>query len=173
MHFGQCGLSLSPGRTGSAMCCCTGVGSGNFPALASKRGKIVKKFALILAASGLFLAPQMASAQDTQERVVTVMHAAPGKYYELVQWLAQTDRIRAEAKLAPRQIYRHRNGANWDFLVIEPPLVADEDDRMEAAAKKLEIKPDPGAFRRIVMDHEDTVVGGPTTGTAILESMQQ
>ncbi len=133
----------------------------------------MKKFALILAASGLFLTPQVAMAQDSGERVVTTMHAAPGKYYELVQWLAQVDKIRAEAKLAPREIYRHHNGANWDFLVIEPPLVANEDDLMEAAAKKLEIKPDPGAFRRIVMDHEDTVVGGPTTATAILAGMQQ
>ena len=133
----------------------------------------MKKLSLILAASSLFLMPHVAVAQDAPQRVVTVMHAAPGKYLELVEWLAQTDRIRTEAKLAPREIYRHRNGANWDFLVIEPPLVTNEDELMDAAAKKLNIKADPGAFRRIVMDHEDTAVGGPTTGTAILAEMQR
>lgn len=131
------------------------------------------KFALALMMGSMLLTPQTAIAQDTTERVVTVMHAAPGKYRELVDFLVETDRIRAEASLAPRQIYRHRNGANWDFLVIEPPLVADEDDRMEAAAKKLGIKPNPGTFRNLVMDHEDTTVGGPTTAAAILAEMNQ
>ena len=133
----------------------------------------MKKFALALAVGSMMLTPQIAAAQDSTERVVTVMHAAPGKYLGLVNWLVEVDRIRAEAGLAPRQIYRHHNGANWDFLVIEPPLVADEDDRMEAAAKKLGIKPNPGAFRNLVMDHEDTVVGGPTTAAAILADMNQ
>lgn len=133
----------------------------------------MKKIVLALAMSTMMLAPQVAAAQDASERVVTVMHAAPGKYMDLVKFLVEVDTVRAEANLEPRQIYRHHNGANWDFLVIEPPLVADEDDRYEAAAKKLGIKPMPGAFRMLVMDHEDTVVGGPTTAAAIMADMTQ
>ncbi len=133
----------------------------------------MKKIALALLASSMMLAPQIASAQDSTERVVTVMHAAPGKYLELVQWLAEIDQVRAEAGLAAREIYRHHNGANWDFLIIEPPLVADEDAKMGAAWKKLAIKPRPGAFRTLVMDHEDTIVGGPSTAAEILKEMGQ
>ncbi len=117
------------------------------------------------------LAPQVTAAQDASERVVTVMHAAPGKYMDLVKFLVEVDIIRAEAKLEPRQIYRHHNGATWDFLVIELPLVANKEDWYRAAAKKLGIKPMPGEFRMLVIDHEDTVVGGPTTAAAILAEM--
>lgn len=133
----------------------------------------MKKIVMALMLGSMMMTPQMATAQDAPERVVTVMHAAPGKYLDLVKFLVEVDTIRAEAKLEPRQIYRHHNGANWDFLIVEPPVVADEDDRMEAATKKLGIKPTPGAFRNLVMDHEDTVVGGPTTGAAILADMSQ
>jgi hypothetical protein len=122
-----------------------------------------------LALSSLLLVPQVALAQETEERVVTLVHAAPGKYRDVVQWLVDNDRIRAEAGLEPRQIYRHRNGGNWDFLVIEPPLVADEDAKFEAAAKKLGIT--LAQFRDIVMDHEDTVVGGPTTGARVMAEL--
>ena len=122
-----------------------------------------------LTLSSLLLVPQVALAQETEERVVTLVHAAPGKYRDVVQWLVDNDRIRAEAGLEPRQIYRHRNGGNWDFLVIEPPLVADEDAKFEAAAKKLGIT--LAQFRDIVMDHEDTVVGGPTTGARVMAEL--
>ena len=122
-----------------------------------------------LVLSSLLLVPQVALAQETEERVVTLVHAAPGKYRDVVQWLVDNDRIRAEAGLEPRQIYRHRNGGNWDFLVIEPPLVADEDAKFEAAAKKLGIT--LAQFRDIVMDHEDTVVGGPTTGARVMAEL--
>ena len=133
----------------------------------------MKTIILALALGGMALTPQMAAAQEVPETVVTAMHAAPGKYRAVVEWMAQIDAIRAEAKLAPRQIYRHRNGANWDFFVVEAPLVDGEDEMMEAAAKRLGIKPDPSVFRTIVMDHEDTVVGGPTTGAAILAQMDE
>ena len=129
----------------------------------------MKKLTILLALSGLLLVPQVTLAQETEERVVTLIHAAPGKYREVVQWLTDNDRVRAEAGLEPRQIYRHRNGGNWDFLVIEPPLVADEDAKFDAAAKKLGIT--LAQFRDIVMDHEDTVVGGPTTGARVMAEL--
>lgn len=129
----------------------------------------MKKLTILLALSGLFLVPQVTLAQETEERVVTLIHAAPGKYRDVVQWLVDNDRVRAEAGLEPRQIYRHRNGGNWDFLVIEPPLVADEDAKFDAAAKKLGIT--LTQFRDIVMDHEDTVVGGPTTGARVMAEL--
>jgi hypothetical protein len=129
----------------------------------------MKKLTVWLALGSLILMPQATLAQETEERVVTLLHAAPGKYREVVQWLADNDRVRAEAGLEPRQIYRHRNGGNWDFLVIEPPLVADEDAKFEAAAEKLGIT--LAEFRDIVMDHEDTIVGGPTTGARVMAEL--
>jgi hypothetical protein len=129
----------------------------------------MKKPIIGLLLSSLLLVPQLSVAQETEERIVTLIHAAPGKYRDVVKWLDDNDRIRAEAGLAPRQIYRHRNGGNWDFLVIEPPLVPDEDSRLEAAAEKLGIK--LATFRDIVMDHEDTIVGGPTTGARIMAEL--
>ncbi len=131
----------------------------------------MKKLAIALLLGSMASIPTSASAQDQGESIITVLHAAPGKYYDLVKWMAQIDQIRAEAGLAPRVIYRHHNGANWDFLMIEPPVVPDEGAKMMAAAKKLGIKPAPGAFRTLVMDHEDTIVGGPTTATAVLAEM--
>ena len=117
----------------------------------------------------MMLVPQASLAQETDERVVTQLHAAPGKYRDVVKWLTDVDRVRAEAGLEARLIYRHRNGANWDFLVIEPPVVDDEDERMDAAAEKLGIT--LAVFRDIIMDHEDTIVGGPTTGARITAEM--
>lgn len=126
-----------------------------------------------LLAGAIFLTAQPVSAQQSSERVVTTMHAAPGKYREVVQWLADIDRMRAQAGLEPRLIYRHHNGANWDFLVIEPPIVEGEEDLLEAAAEALGIEIPTLYFREIVMDHEDTFVGGPMSGAEIMAEIEQ
>lgn len=105
---------------------------------------------------------------EIETHIVSTYHAAPGQYRNLLSWIARQDRVRTEAGLQPLQLYAHQNGANWDFLVIQPVPTDEQNDAMEAAAERLNVDAAVFEFRNYTMDHEDTYVAGPTTAAAFL-----
>ena len=127
-----------------------------------------------LAAASLSL-PAAASAQDAAAQpgraIVSIYHAAPGEQLALLKWLADQDRAAAAAGIGTAQLYAHTDGAEWDYLVIQPVTTPAQDAAVEAAGKRLGIETGPRSaleFRRHILSHTDTFVRGPTTAAGYL-----
>ena len=131
------------------------------------------KLKLILAAAAAtvcaFAAP--AIGQETPQHIVSLYRAAPGQQVALLKWMAQQDRASAAAGVAASQIYVHTSGDSWDYAVINPVTTKEQDDAIEAAAKKLGIASGPRAsieFRTMIASHTDTTSDGPMSAAQIL-----
>jgi len=103
---------------------------------------------------------------DSNDRVVEIYRAAPGKHEEFLRQIALYDRANAEAGLPPRQLFVHQGGADWDFLILQPAEHSDEEsDKLDAAFKKLGIPQGAKffiAFRQLIAEHTDTNVEATT-----------
>lgn len=127
----------------------------------------------ILAAVGVatsFLS-SAASSQDSPEATVSIYHAAPGQQMALLKWLARQDRIAAAAGNPAAQLYVHQDGADWDYVLIQPETTKAQDDAYDAAAKRLGVDVGPRSgieFRKYIISHSDTSARGPTTAAAYL-----
>lgn len=118
--------------------------------------------------------PGMVSAQQVPTAIVSIYHAAPGQQVALLKWLARQDRIAAAAGTPPAQLYVHQDGADWDYVLIQPQTTAAQDAAYEAAAKQLGIDVGPRSgieFRKHIISHSDTVARGPTTAAAYLSAV--
>lgn len=127
----------------------------------------------ILAAVGFAasLVASTASAQEGPSATVSIYHAAPGQQLALLKWLARQDRIAAAAGNPAAQLYVHQDGADWDYVLIQPETTKAQDDAYDAAAKKLGVDVGPRSgieFRKYIISHSDTSARGPTTAAAYL-----
>ena len=127
----------------------------------------------ILAAVGFAtsLLASTSSAQDGPAAIVSIYHAAPGQQLALLKWLARQDRVAATAGNPPAQLYVHQDGADWDYVLIQPETTKAQDDAYDAAAKRLGIDVGPRSgieFRKHITSHSDTFARGPTTAAAYL-----
>jgi len=127
----------------------------------------------ILAAVGVAtsLLSSAASSQDGPEATISIYHAAPGQQVALLKWLARQDRIAAAAGNPTAQLYVHQDGADWDYVLIQPETTKAQDDAYDAAAKRLGIDVGPRSgieFRKHIISHSDTSARGPTTAAAYL-----
>ena len=135
------------------------------------------KIKLLVALSVSALActlPDVASAQDAPTAIVSIYHAAPGQQIGLLKWLARQDQIAAAAGTPAAQLYVHQDGADWDYVLIQPQTTAAQDAAYEAAAKKLGIDIGPRSgieFRKHITSHSDTIARGPTTAAAYLSAV--
>jgi len=132
------------------------------------------KLAFTAAAALAFAVPSMALAQSPPGAIVTVYRAAPGQQVALLKWIAQQDRIAAEAGVPRSQLYVHTNGDSWDYLMIAPQTTPAQDAALEAAAKKLGLMSGPRVgieLRKYIAHHTDTLVNGPTSAAEFLASV--
>jgi hypothetical protein len=112
-----------------------------------------------------------APAQDAPTAIVSIYHAAPGQQIALLKWFARQDQVAAAAGTPAAQLYVHQDGADWDYVLIQPDTTDAQDAAYEAAAKKLGIDVGPRSgieFRKHIISHSDTVARGPTTAGAYL-----
>ena len=66
--------------------------------------------------------------------------------------------------MPPSQLYAHTNGDSWDYLQIAPDLSKEQQDEVDAAAKKHRQKTGFAAsleFRTMIASHTDTFTIGP------------
>jgi len=122
-------------------------------------------------AAATFLSAGIAKAQDAPTAIVSIYHAAPGQQIALLKWLARQDQIAAAAGTPAAQLYVHQDGADWDYVLIQPQTTEAQDDAYEAAAKRLGVDVGPRSgieFRKHITSHSDTVARGPTTAAAYL-----
>jgi hypothetical protein len=120
--------------------------------------------------------PTMAVAQDQPGAIISLYRAAPGHQVQLLQWLAQQERVAVAAGVPFGQLYVHQNGDAWDYLLIAPDTTDAQDDAFDAAAKKLGVPTGPGVgieLRKHVAWHTDTQVSGPTSVADYLKRIGQ
>jgi hypothetical protein len=132
------------------------------------------KLKLILAAAAACAMTVPAVAQDAPQYIVSLYRAAPGQQVALLKWMANQDRAATAAGVAASQIYVHTSGDSWDYLIINPVTTTEQDDAIEAAAKKMGIISGPRAgieFRTMIASHTDTTTRGPQTAAQILATL--
>ncbi|WP_294120685.1 hypothetical protein [Sphingomonas sp.] len=130
------------------------------------------KLKLILAAAAACAFAAPAISQDAPpQHIVSLYRAAPGQQVALLKWMARQDQASQAAGLPASQIYVHTSGDSWDYMVINPVTTKEQDDAVDAAAKKLGITTGPRAgieFRTMIGSHTDTTTNGPMTAAQIL-----
>ena len=106
--------------------------------------------------------------------IVEIYRIAPGQHAAFLEAIASYDEANRRAGLPPRQLYVHSEGADWDFMLIQPAETPA--DRREALARAWEELGLPSGadffieFRTYVAEHSDTYVRGPTTAADFLAS---
>jgi hypothetical protein len=120
------------------------------------------------AASPAFAQEKAAEPNTTIE----IYRIAPGQHEAFLKEIARYDEANRMAGVAPRQLFVHSDGADWDFILIQPSHYSPaQQAALDAAWKKLGLP--TGAdfflgFRRFIADHSDTVAIGPTTAANYL-----
>jgi hypothetical protein len=117
------------------------------------------------------------SAVVQQESQVEIYRITPGQQEEFLKFVALCDQANKEAGMPPRQLYVHQDGANWDFLIIQPLHTTSEEDKAwSAAATRLGL-PHGGNFflaiRKYIAEHTDTATTGPTTAEDWLKQLHK
>jgi hypothetical protein len=132
------------------------------------------KLKLILAAAAACAFAMPAIGQEAPEHIVSLYRAAPGQQVALLKWMAKQDQASVAAGVPASQIYVHTSGDSWDYLVINPVTTKEQDDAVEAAAKKMGLATGPRAsieFRTMIAVHTDTTSTGPQTAAQILAGL--
>jgi len=116
--------------------------------------------------------PTIASAQEAHS-IVSIYHVAPGHHVAFLKWMDQQDRISAAAGVPRGQLYVHRDGDSWDYVVVSPETTEAQDAAVEAAGKKMGVNTAKGGIemRQHITSHTDTYTYGPTSAAAYLASI--
>ncbi len=132
---------------------------------------LIAALALLLAPPAVAQTARPAPAPIGKQQIETY-RLAPGKQAAFLRFVARCDEANKLAGLPPRQLFVHADGANWDFLILQPYEVpADKQAALDAAWKKLGLPSGADFFlaiREFIADHEDTSVRGPTTAADYL-----
>ncbi|MGH8287240.1 MAG: hypothetical protein ACRETT_15950 [Steroidobacteraceae bacterium] len=133
-----------------------------------------QQIARLAAGVALMLVAVSATAAD-QRSLVEIYRIAPGQHAEFLEFIALCDQANKEVGLPPRQLYVHQDGSGWDFVIIQPASITEEQGKaLDAAFKKLGI-PQGGKFfvkiREFIAEHSDTFATGPTTAAEWLKKL--
>lgn len=116
-------------------------------------------------------------AQSPSKMLVEIYRIAPGQHTAFLEAIAKYDQANRMAGLPPRQLYVHRDGASWDFMIIQPAETpADKSAALDAAWEKLGLPSGADfflSFRQFIASHEDTFVTGPTTASDYLATRKK
>ena len=130
----------------------------------------------IAIALALLAFPLMAQ-NAPQKLLVEIYRIAPGQHLPFLEAIAKYDQANKMAGLPARQLYVHRDGASWDFMIIQPADIPDDKSKaLGEAWDKLGLP--SGAdffieFRKFLASHEDTFVTGPTTAADYLATRKK
>ena len=140
--------------------------------------KLLAALALLASSVPAFAAPEAPAAPARPERVlIEIYRIAPGQHAAFLEEIARYDEANRRAGLPPRKLYVHSDGADWDFMLIQP--AATPPDKSAALDKAWEeMKLPSGAdfflqFRRFIAEHSDTFASGPTTAADFLATRKK
>jgi len=132
----------------------------------------------VLASACLAVAcASIARAEDSPPRkIVEIYHIAPGQHVAFLRFIAQFDQASRAAGIPPRDLYVHQDGASWDFMLIQNADYTDEQSaKLDKALDRLGLPRGANFFveiRKLVAEHTDTFVEGPTTAEAWLRKLK-
>jgi hypothetical protein len=131
----------------------------------------------ILLASVVAIGQSQTAPVSVPESQVEIYRIVPGQHEEFLKFIALCDQANKEAGMAPRQLYVHQDGADWDFLLIQPlHNTAEQNKAWRVAATRLGI-PAGGNFflaiRKFIAVHTDTATDGPTTAADWLQQLHK
>lgn len=130
----------------------------------------------LLTLLALFGAATVVRADDAPRKLVEIYRVAPGQHEAFLRLIARFDEASKEAGIPPRDLYVHQDGANWDFMLIQNADYTDEQSaKLGKAMERLGLP--RGAnffleFRKLIAEHTDTYVEGPTTAAAWLTKVK-
>ncbi len=131
-------------------------------------------------AAALGLLPVAAVAHDdkttpppaTTDMLVEIYRIAPGQHRAFLEAIAKFDEANARAGLPPRQLYVHRDGADWDFMLIQPAKTPEgKGAALDKAWQDMGLPSGPDfffSFRSMIAEHSDTFATGPITAADYL-----
>jgi hypothetical protein len=137
----------------------------------------MKKALLLLTAAAVLASASVANAAppprpDLPEVAIEIYRIAPGQHQAFLKLIAQFDAANAEAGLPPRQLYVHEDGADWDFIFIQPEHNPPEKSALVSKALRRINAPSDADFffaiRQFIASHSDTVALGPTSAAEYL-----
>ena len=103
---------------------------------------------------------------------VEIYRIAPGQHQAFLEFIAKCDEANKLAGLPPRQLYVHSDGADWDFMIIQPAHTPPEKAAaLDAAWDKVGLPSGSNFFfeiRKYIAEHTDTAAKGPTTAADYL-----
>lgn len=109
---------------------------------------------------------------EPPKTVVEIYHIAPGQQEAFLRFIAQCDAVNTEVGLPPRQLYVHSDGADWDYMLIQPAETpADKQAAFDAAWARSGLPSGADFFfaiRKFISSHTDTFTTGPTTAADYL-----
>ncbi|WP_411820040.1 hypothetical protein ABFZ85_00700 [Hyphococcus formosus] len=130
----------------------------------------------IIAPTASALETDKENAQTRPNKVlIEIYRIAPGKHKAFLEAIESFDEANERAGLPPRQLYVHSDGANWDFMLIQPASTPPE--HKEALNKAWDDLDLPSgakffiSFRENIAEHSDTFAYGPTSASAFLSSL--
>lgn len=106
------------------------------------------------------------------KQVVEIYRIAPGQHEAFLRFIDKCDDANRLAGLPPRQLFVHSDGADWDFMLIQPAETPKEKSAaLDAAWVKVGLPSGTDFFleiRKYIAVHTDTFVSGPTTAQEYL-----
>lgn len=109
--------------------------------------------------------------------LIEIYRIAPGMHEAFLEEIARYDEVNRQVGLPPRQLFIHSDGADWDFMLVQPAKTPA--DKVEALDKAWDaMKLPSGAdfflkFRRFIAEHSDTYASGPTTAADFLATRKK
>jgi hypothetical protein len=131
--------------------------------------------AALLASGAALAAPAPAPASKpapVPSMMIEIYRIAPGQHEAFLEEIARYDEANRRAGLPPRQLYVHSDGADWDFILIQPAKTPpDKAAALDKAWEEMKLPSGVDFFldyRRFIAEHSDTVASGPTTAADYL-----
>ena len=101
------------------------------------------------------------------KQVVEIYRIVPGQQAAFLRFIDRCDEANRLAGLPPRQLFVHQDGADWDFMLLQPAETPkDKQAALDAAWTKLGLPSGADFFlaiRQYIAGHTDTFVSGPTS----------
>jgi hypothetical protein len=103
---------------------------------------------------------------------IEIYRIAPGQHEAFLKEIARYDEANKLAGVPPRQLFVHSDGADWDFILIQPESYPPEQQAaLDKAWKQLGLPSGADfflSFRRFIAEHTDTAAIGPTSAADYL-----
>ena len=115
--------------------------------------KLIALAGLALASSAVAQNAVPPDMPEVQDMLIEIYRIAPGKHRAFLEAVASYDEVNRLAGLPARQLFVHQNGADWDFLLLQPAHTPDDKrDALDAAWDQLGLPSGPDFFFSFSID---------------------